>query len=54
MTDDMKTKNRADRSGSVPAGSASNEKAPAASTAASSKISTPKCELDGRKYVSSY
>jgi hypothetical protein len=52
VTDDMKTKNRADRSGAVPAGSAPSEKA--ASTLATPKIGTPKCELDGRKYVSSY
>ncbi len=51
VTDDMKTKNRADRSGAVPAGSASSEKASTASTAAPKK-GTPKCELDGRKYVS--
>lgn len=53
VTDDMKTKNRVDRSGAVPAGSAPSEKAPTASTAASTKKGTPKCELDGRKYVSS-
>lgn len=52
VTDDMKTKNRADRSGAVPAGSAPSEKITDASTAASPKIGTPKCELDGRKYAS--
>lgn len=50
MTADMKTKNRADRSGAVPIGSAPSEKAPATS----SKIGTPKYQLDGRKYVSFY
>lgn len=52
VTDDMKTKNRADRSGAVPAGSAPSEKA--ASTLATPKIGTPKCELDGRKWVVEY
>lgn len=54
VTDDMKTKNRADRSGAVPAGSAPSEKITDASTAASPKIGTPKCELDGRKWVVEY
>jgi adenylyl cyclase-associated protein len=54
VTDDMKTKNRLDRSGAVPAGSAPSEKALTASTAASTKKGTPKCELDGRKWVVEY
>ena len=50
VTDDMKTKNRADRSGAVPAGSVLIDKevsSPAA--AASIKTSKPKFELEGRK-----